>query len=148
MSVQHLDTNVVIALINRDGNSSDASLQAIDRVRSHYRSAIGTREPLAVSAIVVHELYFGAFKSTRQRENLAKLDIFLASGISVLSFDNEDARTAGEIRTLLAAKGMPIGPYDVLIAGQALRHSATLVTANARELRRVPGLKVVDWTRK
>lgn len=148
MSNHHLDSNVVIALINRDPKWSAVSLQPIDRVRSHYRSAIAARDPLAVSSIVVHELYFGALKSSRRRENLAKLELFLASGISVLSFESEDARAAGEIRALLTAKGTPIGPYDVLIAGQALRHGATLVTANARELRRVPGLKVVDWTRK
>jgi predicted nucleic acid-binding protein len=37
---------------------------------------------------------------------------------------------------------------DVLIAGQALRHGATLVTANTREFQRVPGLKVDDWNRR
>ena len=49
------------------------------------------------------------------------------------------------MRTALELRGTPIGPYDVLIAGHALRHGATLVTANTREFSRVPGLMVEDW---
>ena len=73
------------------------------------------------------------------------LDAFLADGPEILAFDAEDATTAAEIRAELKAAGTPICPYDLLIAGQALRHGATLVTANTREFSRVPGLKVVDW---
>ena len=54
---------------------------------------------------------------------------------------------AGKLRQALAGKGTPIGPYDLLIAGQALRHGATLVTANNREFKRVAGLKVEDWAK-
>ena len=36
-------------------------------------------------------------------------------------------------------------PYDVLIAGQARRRGAMLVTANEREFARVPGLRMEDW---
>ena len=46
----------------------------------------------------------------------------------------------------LKRKGTPIGPHDVLIAAQARRHDATLVTANTREFSRVPGLRLEDWT--
>jgi tRNA(fMet)-specific endonuclease VapC len=46
----------------------------------------------------------------------------------------------------LERAGTPIGPYDLLIAAQALRSGSTLVTANVREFRRVPGLAVEDWT--
>jgi tRNA(fMet)-specific endonuclease VapC len=63
----------------------------------------------------------------------------------VLEFDEEDARHAGEIRAQLASKGTPIGPFDVLIAGQARARELTLVTHNTSEFRRVPGLKVEDW---
>jgi tRNA(fMet)-specific endonuclease VapC len=41
--------------------------------------------------------------------------------------------------------GTPIGAYDVLIAAQARRRNAFLVTANAAEFVRVPGLKTEDW---
>ena len=57
----------------------------------------------------------------------------------------EDAEEAGNIRAALERAGKPIGPYDVLIAAQARRRGATLVTANEREFARVPGLKTEDW---
>ena len=60
-------------------------------------------------------------------------------------FDEEDARAAGTIRAELEALGRPIGAYDVLLAGQARRHGATLVTSNAKEFARVSGLKWEDW---
>ena len=63
-----------------------------------------------------------------------------------MAFDPEDARAAAEIRADLKRKGTPIGPYDVLIAGQSLARGLTVVTANLREFERVEGLKVEDWT--
>ena len=73
---------------------------------------------------------------------MARVD---ALQFSVLEFDQEDARHAGEVRAHLASKGTPIGPYDVLIAGQARARKLTLVTHNTTEFQRVPGLKVEDW---
>ena len=62
-----------------------------------------------------------------------------------MRFDEEDARAAGTIRAQIEAAGRPIGAYDLLIAGQAVRHKATLVTANAKEFARVKGLVWEDW---
>ena len=42
-------------------------------------------------------------------------------------------------------RSAPIGPYDLLIAAQARRRGAALVTLNRREFERVPGLMVTDW---
>jgi tRNA(fMet)-specific endonuclease VapC len=95
-----------------------------------------------VSAVVIHELYYGAFKSQRVDQNVARVD---ALQFSVLEFDEDDARQAGQIRAHLASKGTPIGPCDVLIAGQAKARELTLVTHNTTEFQRVPGLKVEDW---
>jgi len=52
---------------------------------------------------------------------------------------------AGVIRADLKRKGTPIGPYDVLIAGQAIARGLTVVTRNVGEFRRVEGLKVEEW---
>jgi tRNA(fMet)-specific endonuclease VapC len=49
------------------------------------------------------------------------------------------------LRALLAKQGTPIGPYDTLIAGQALARGLVLVTHNVGEFGRVPGLRVEDW---
>ena len=97
---------------------------------------------VAVSAIVLHELYYGAFKSARATQNIALID---ALQFAIVEFDREDARQAGEIRALLASTGRPIGPYDVLIAGQARARNLTLVTHNKNEFDRVPGLRIADW---
>jgi tRNA(fMet)-specific endonuclease VapC len=68
-----------------------------------------------------------------------------AGPIEVLAFDEHDARTAGEIRAALEAAGTPIGAYDLLIAGQALRRGYTLVTAIVPAFARVPSLSWEDW---
>jgi len=61
-------------------------------------------------------------------------------------FDDEDAKSAGRIRAALEKSGTTIGPYDLLIAGQALARGLTVVTANASEFARVQGLGWVNWT--
>jgi len=76
------------------------------------------------------------------------LRVFLSGTIGVVSFDEEDAIHAGDLRAALEAAGTPIGPYDLLIAAQALRIGATLVTANVSEFARVKGLLWQDWAAK
>lgn len=125
-----LDANAIIALLN------DVTSRAAKRVR---RTKPGD---VAISAIVAHELFYGAFKSQRTERNVTLVD---ALRFVVLEFDKEDARQSGRVRALLAGKGTPIGPYDVLIAGQAIARDLTLVTHNTEEFRRVPGLRIEDW---
>jgi len=48
----------------------------------------------------------------------------------VLELDQEDATQAGEVRAYVALEGTPVGPYDVLIAGQAKARRLILVTRN------------------
>jgi tRNA(fMet)-specific endonuclease VapC len=127
-----LDTNAVIAILNQTGE------KLLSTTLKHRSDDVGT------SSIVMHELFFGAYKSARQARNLSVVD---ALRFPVLDFDREDAREAGKVRAHLTQRGRPIGPYDVLIAGQALRHSLVLVTANLREFSRVPGLACEDWSR-
>jgi tRNA(fMet)-specific endonuclease VapC len=125
-----LDANAVIGLL-----SNTASKLA----RRARREKPGD---LAISAIVAHELFYGAFKSQRTDRNVALVD---ALQFVVLEFDKEDARQAGWVRAFLADKGTPIGPYDVLIAGQAMARNMILVTHDSREFRRVPRLRIEDW---
>lgn len=132
-----LDSNACIAIINRRASYSfQASLNR----------AIRLGDGLHVPSIAVHELWFGVAKSQRVRANSFNLTQFLKHPFQVLNFDSRDAHIAGEIHANLAQRGMPIGPYDVLIAGQALARGLTLVTANTREFSRVQGLKLADWT--
>lgn len=126
-----LDTNACIALLN---NTSPA-LSA--QVRRHVPPEIGLPAP------VLYELYYGAYKSRRVERNVTLLDHM---GFEVVAFDAGDARVAGEIRSRLEAIGRPIGPYDLLIAGQALARGLVLVTANTGEFERVEGLRCENWS--
>ena len=67
-------------------------------------------------------------------------------GLEFVPFDTSDARSAGAVRAELESSGLPIGPYDILIAGQARIRGLVLVTANAREFARVDGLAREDWS--
>jgi tRNA(fMet)-specific endonuclease VapC len=133
-----LDTNAVIALLKDE--------PAIFRKR--LRRAVSRGAAIAVSSIVLYELWYGVARSARRRENAERLRVFLSGGIEVSAFDEEDAKTAGDLRATLEGAGTPIGPYDLLIAAQALRSGATLVTANVAEFTRVPDLQWQDWTTK
>ena len=125
-----LDTNAVIALLN------DAKSRLALRARQHSPADIG------ISAVVSHELFYGAFKSQRVERNVALVDNLQ---FKVVDFDKEDSRHAGAIRAALGALGSTIGPYDVLIAGQARARGLVLVSHNMREFKRVPELRVEDW---
>jgi tRNA(fMet)-specific endonuclease VapC len=126
-----LDTNALIALL-RGGAGP-----VVRRMREHDPAEI------AISAIAMHELYYGAYRSERVEHNLHLVDGLL---LEVIDFDRDDAREAGAIRAELAACGTPIGPFDVLMAGQARGRGLTLVTANAGEFLRVEGLAVENWS--
>jgi tRNA(fMet)-specific endonuclease VapC len=126
-----LDTNAVIAALNE-------SRGPVAR-----RMMLASRESLHLSSISLHELYFGAFRSARQRENLGLVERL---GLTLLDFGREEARLGAELRAVLVGRGTPIGPLDVLIAGHALARGLTVVTNNTREFRRVPGLRVEDWS--
>lgn len=124
-----LDTNAVIAVIA--GNKA-----MISRLEGFHPSDFG------VSSIVMHELYFGCYKSQRVERNVAAVN---ALRFEVLDLTRRDAAEAGKLRAHLGKQGTPIGPYDVLIAGQAVARCLPLVTNNVKEFDRVPGLVLEDW---
>lgn len=130
-----LDTNVVIAVINR--RNAD--------VARRMGEALTQSVEIGLPVIVLYELRCGYARSDRKALMEALLAEFLSPGIAVLPFEEEDARHAGDIRAELEKRGQPIGHYDYLIAAQARRRRAILVTANGREFTRVPGLMVTDW---
>ena len=127
-----LDTNACIALLN------DTSPPLADRMRRHSPADFGLPAPVA------YELYYGACKSREARRNLELLD---SVAFDIVPFDAADARVAGAIRAELEADGNPIGPYDILIAGQARARGLVLITANTREFLRVHALDCEDWSR-
>ena len=112
-------------------------------MRNRLRRVASGGVSIAVSTVVLYELWYGM---AHRRENAAGLRVFLSANIDVASFDEEDAVAAGDLRAALETAGTPIGPYDLLIAAQALRSGPTLVTANVSEFARVRGLLSQDWT--
>jgi tRNA(fMet)-specific endonuclease VapC len=135
MTTYLLDTNACIALIN--GTHAG--------VRRRFQRAVARDRAMLVSSIVAYELWYGVRRSQRKEANTQRLEVFLAGPLEWTPFDDDDARAAGDVRAELEAAGTPIGAYDVLLAGQARRRGATLVTSNVREFGRVAGLKWEDW---
>lgn len=129
-----LDTNTVVALLD-------------PARRRKVMARIMARSPgqVITSAVVAHELYYGAHKSAQPGANVSRLGT-LFRDIEPVPFTTGDGEAAGQIRAQLAAAGTPIGPYDVLIAGQARARGITLVSNNTREFGRVHDLAVVDWS--
>lgn len=131
-----LDTNAAIALL------ADRPTTVRQRLRQLPPAAL----ELALPSVVLLELWYGVARSSRRAANTERLRSFLSGAVTVLPFEEEDAAIAGALRAELERAGTPIGPYDLLIAAQALRSGATLVTANVAEFRRVRGLLWEDWT--
>jgi tRNA(fMet)-specific endonuclease VapC len=131
-----LDTNTVVALLRNKPA----------RVRQRMQRVVSQDALIAVSSVVLFELWYGVARSGHRRENSDRLRVFLSGNISIISFEEADAAIAGDLRATLEIAGTAIGPYDLLIAAQALRIGATLVTANVSEFARVPGLSWQDWT--
>ncbi len=127
-----LDTDICIYLIKNKPES----------VRKHF--ALLRPGDVGISAITVAELRYGAAKSQARAKSEAALGEFFAA-LEIVVFDADAAVKYGEIRAGLEKRGTPIGPLDMLIAAQAIRHDLTLATNNLREFTRVPGLKCVHW---
>jgi tRNA(fMet)-specific endonuclease VapC len=135
--VLSLDTNVVVDTLRR----------RTSKVAERLSAELTRGTALFISSVVMFELRFGVAKSRDPSRNATRLAEFMSAPIAILPFDHDDAAEAGEIRADLERRGKSIGPYDVMIAGQARRRGFALVSANRREFDRIPGLSVVDWSR-
>lgn len=126
------DTNVWIHFLNPGENLVKARFLSVDPAS------------IRICSVVKAELYYGAMKSNRTAENLLLLeDLFV--NFESLPFDDDAARKYGEIRSILARQGTPIGPNDLMIAAVAAVHKAVVVTHNIREFSRVTILQLDDW---
>ena len=128
------DTNFFIHLIHRHGP-----------LRSRYLAVAGFTT-FFLSSIVLYELQVGVEKSSRLEANRERLLNLIANDFILLPFSEEDASAAAKIRATLERQKQPIGPYDTLIAGQAIARGLTLVTANVSEFARVESLQLEDWS--
>ncbi len=123
-----LDTNIVIALF-----AEEAAVQ----------QRLAKAHEVFVPSIVLGELYYGAHKSARVAENLARLDDFVASS-TVLACDTATAQQYGDIKNTLRAKGRPIPENDIWIAVIAMQYHLTLVARDGH-FHEADGLRVEEW---
>ena len=127
-----LDTNICSYVLRRH----PASL--LERFASLNRGQVW------LSAIVAAELRFGAAKLASIRFSAA-VEAWLA-GFDVRPWPLEATRHYANIRAALERGGQPIGNMDLLIAAHAMAEDSVVVTNNAREFLRVPGLAVEEWS--
>jgi tRNA(fMet)-specific endonuclease VapC len=99
-----------------------------------------------LSVITYGELRYGAAKSPQRQQSMDRLTD-LVSLLPALELPANVAHEYGEIRAALEAKGETIGGNDLWIAAHAKAANLILVTNNEREFKRVPGLKIQNWTR-
>jgi tRNA(fMet)-specific endonuclease VapC len=102
------------------------------------------RAEVWLSAIVAAELRFGAAKLQSARFQAA-VESWLA-GFEIRVWPAHGGHHYAQVRAELERKGQTIGNMDLLIAAHALAEDAVLVTNNAREFLRVPGLAVEEWS--
>jgi tRNA(fMet)-specific endonuclease VapC len=131
-----LDTNICIAIIK--GNNV-----VIERLRREVQSG----SQILVSSVAAFELFYGIANSRQKDANDRSVTGLLSGRLSLIDFELGDARVAGQIRAKLERTGTLIGPYDLLMAGQALNRNLVLVTANEREFARVQGLTWENWAK-
>jgi len=104
-----------------------------------------TPDKIKIPSIVKAELLTGAYKSVIKKEILRKLEFFLAP-YEIIPFTDEMTLCYAEIRSKLEKSGTVIGPNDLLIASITKHCGGTLITNNTREFKRIPGLKLENWT--
>lgn len=126
------DKNICIFTVK---NKPDVVRQAFNRRQGQ----------LCVSTITARELVYGAEKSGAPARNQAVVEGFLAR-LEVLDYDRAAVANTGQLRAELVKSGMPVGPYDAMIAGHPRSQGLVLVTNNTRDFARVPGLRLEDWT--
>ena len=127
-----LDTSVLILGDRKGGGTIDFS-----RWESHGEAFI--------SAVTVSELLVGVHLAETEKRRLRRsafVEMILA-GVPVLDFTSESARVHSEVFAALSKSGKMIGAHDLLIAATALTHGHAVLTDNADEFRRVPGLQVL-----
>ena len=127
-----LDTNICIYLIKKRPS------EVLERFRQH------SPQDVAIFTITLFELQCGIEKNQYQQRSEDALTKFLLP-LNLIDLDRSAAIEAAAIRAQLERKGMPIGPYDLLIAGLARSRDMTLVTNNTKEFERIVGLHLENW---
>ncbi|MYB65574.1 type II toxin-antitoxin system VapC family toxin [Candidatus Poribacteria bacterium] len=110
-----LDTNIIIGLFNRD--------QAI-------QEKMRIKDRVFLAAPAIGELYYGARKSNKAAENIAKVNR-ITQQFPLYSCNLETAQRYGYIKDQLRQKGSLIPDNDIWIAAVAIQHGLILATRDS-----------------
>ena len=126
-----LDTNTLIYFFKGMGGVSEVLLNK-------------SPQDVKIPAVVIFELEVGIAKSNSPEKRIKQLEE-LTSVIETIPFGSREAKISASIRADLEKMGTPIGPYDLLIAGTAVAHGASLITRNTKEFERIKTLQIENW---
>ncbi|MGO9512146.1 MAG: PIN domain-containing protein [Steroidobacteraceae bacterium] len=99
----------------------------------------------AICTVTAMEIEYGLMLNPARARKIEPMIRALLQDVELLAYEREDATATAAIRAALAKRGTPIGPYDVMIAGTALRRGLVMVTSNGGEFERIQGLLLQDW---
>jgi predicted nucleic acid-binding protein len=100
------------------------------------------REEQFTSAVVMGELYKGAYRSHDRERHMSNIEQRVLPAVTVLPYDISIAKVFGSIRAHLEDAGMILPDADIQIAATAIDHDLELVTGNIRHFNRISGLKL------
>jgi len=123
-----IDTNIVIALFNNDNKIIEELSQS---------------DSIAIPSIVVGELFYGAYNSLNQKENLNRI-IEFCNDCELISCDFFTANYYGQIKRQLKVSGNPIPENDIWIAAIAMQHKLPLVSRDNHFLK-IDNLTTINW---
>jgi tRNA(fMet)-specific endonuclease VapC len=103
---------------------------------------------VAICTVTAMEIEYGLQLNLERAHKIEPMIRSLLQDLRVLPYEWEDANATAAVRAALTKRGTPIGPYDVMIAGTALRHGFVMVTCNTSEFERIDGLILEDWRRE
>jgi len=98
------------------------------------------REDQYTSAVVVGELFKGAFRSSEAERHLRNIAERVLPAVTVLPYDVAVAYEFGRLRAGLEERGELLPDADIQIAATSLYHGLSLVTGNLRHFERFEGL--------
>jgi tRNA(fMet)-specific endonuclease VapC len=98
-----------------------------------------------ISTVTAMEVEYGLLLNPARARKIEPMIRSLLGELTVFSYEPQDASATAAVRAALAKRGTPVGPYDLTIAGTALRRGLVMVTSNRAEFTRINGLIVEDW---
>ena len=100
------------------------------------------REEQFTSAVVIGELYKGAYRSQAKQRHLSNIELRILPAVTALPYDVATAKEFGQIRAHLEKAGIILPDADLQIAATAIYHDLELVSGNLRHFSRVPKIKL------